>query len=63
MHDVSTTTARTPTDEDIDAIAAEVRCHRQSVLRRLAGLEVRGRVSDDIDRALVARGLRLAEAI
>lgn len=42
-------------DEAIDEIATTVRCHRQSVLRRLAHLPVRGRVAGDIDRAIAAR--------
>ena len=41
-------------DAAIDEIAKTVRCHRQSVLRRLAGLPVRGRVSADIDTAIAA---------
>ena len=43
------------TDEIVDEIATEVRADRKTVIRRLAGLPVRGRVGADIDRALAAR--------
>lgn len=40
------------TDDVVDAIAAEVYADRRTVVRRLAGLPVRGRVQERIDRAI-----------
>jgi hypothetical protein len=47
----------TITDELIADIAKEADSHRQSVLRRLLGLPVKGRSGRRIDRVLAARGL------
>lgn len=49
--------SRIITDEDISAVTEAARAHERSVLRRVLGLPVRGRVAADIDRELVARGL------
>lgn len=46
------------TDDEVRDIAAATRAHEKTVLRRLVGLPVRGRVAKDVDDALIARGLR-----
>lgn len=46
------------TDALVDAVVADTDADRRSVIRRLAGLPVRGAAGLAIDRALAARGLR-----
>lgn len=50
-------------DSTVAVIAAEADAHPRSVVRRLAGLPVRGRSGVRIDRALVAHGLALRHPI
>ena len=46
------------TDADVDRIAEEALADRRTVIRRLAGLPVRGRVQARIDRAMAkVRGI------
>jgi hypothetical protein len=51
----STTTESEISDEAVDAIARDADVDRRTVIRRLAGLPVRGRVGARVDRALAAR--------
>jgi len=44
-------------DATIDEVAREVRTTERTVMRRLLGLPVRGRVGIEIDLALSERGL------
>ena len=39
-------------DRIVDVIATEADCYRRTVIRRLAGLPVRGRVETRVDRAI-----------
>lgn len=50
------------TDELVDAVAEEAVVDRRSVLRRLAGLEVRGNAGRRLDRVLARRRMVLARA-
>lgn len=50
------------TDADLHAIADAARAHERSILRRVVGLPVRGRVAEVIDRELTARGIASAAA-
>ncbi len=44
--------ARNYTDREIQAMAERARVDRRTILRRLAGLPVRGRAGRDADRAI-----------
>lgn len=46
------------TDDVLEAVADATSSHRNSVMRRILGLPVRGRRALAIDRELVSRGLR-----
>jgi hypothetical protein len=48
----------TLTNELVTEVAAEADTDERSVVKRLAGLPVRGRAGPRIDRALERRGLR-----
>lgn len=50
--------SREISDELIDAIAVETGADRRSVVRRFAGLPVRGAAGRAIDSAIASRGLR-----
>jgi len=46
---------RTLTDRDVETLAREADVDPRTVVRRLAGLPVRGRVGVRVDRAIAAR--------
>jgi len=48
------------TDDEVRGVASATRSHEKSVLRRIVGLPVRGRVAGDIDAELARRGIERA---
>lgn len=50
-------------DEFVSSVAAEASVYPVSVIRRLAGLPVRGLAGVRVDRVLKARGVRLVAPV